>query len=218
MRRVELPSQFFAAEKVRLGMRLPAATALHASLQREAPKGVQIVRFGEAPSASASGWAKVITAAGDRPTEEAAAEQWQLEFAAHEPDLRNRMYFAIDEADGAPIGTATAWLYTGRAEQREARVHWVSVVPRAQGRGLAKVLLGAVVQTGRALHADAENFCLVTHTQAARAISMYLQVGFVPTGLGPDNQTPDGRSEMTAEELAGWAAMREAGLELPEYK
>ena len=69
-----------------------------------------------------------------------------------------------------------------------------------------------------ALHADAENFCLVTHTQAARAISMYLQVGFVPTGLGPDNQTPDGRAEMTAEELAGWAAMREAGLELPEYK
>ena len=80
------------------------------------------------------------------------------------------------------------------------------------------MLLGAVVQTGRALHADAENFCLVTHTQAARAISMYLQVGFVPTGLGPDNQTPDGRAEMTAEELAGWAAMREAGLELPEYK
>ena len=216
MRRVDLPSQFFVAEKVRLGMRLPAVAALHTSLQRAAPAGVKIVRYGEAPSASASSWAKVIAAAGDRPTEEAAAEQWQLEFAAHDAELRKRMYFAIDETDGAPIGTATAWLYTGRPAQREARVHWVSVVPRAQGRGLAKVLLGAVVQTGRALHAEAENFCLVTHTQAARAISMYLQVGFVPTGLGPDNQTPDGRSEMTDEELAGWAAMREAGLELPE--
>ena len=176
MRKLELPSQFFAAEKVRLGMRLPAATALHTSLQRLAPAGVRLVRFGEAPAADANGWAKVIAAAGDRPTEEAAMEQWQLEFAAHEAELRKRMYFAI-ESDGSPIGTATAWLYTGRPAQREARVHWVSVVPRAQGRGLAKVLLGAVVQTGRALHADAENFCLVTHTQAARAISMYLQVG-----------------------------------------
>ena len=110
MRRVELPAQFFFAEKVRLGMRLPAATALHASLQRQAPAGVRLVRFGEAQAADANGWAKVIAAAGDRPTVEAAMDQWKLEFAAHEAELRKRMYFAIDEADGTPIGTATAWL------------------------------------------------------------------------------------------------------------
>ena len=215
-RALDLPATLKSAEKIRLGMRLPKSSALHASLSRAAPPGIRIVRFGEAAAADKLGWAKTIAAAGDRPTVEAALEQWATEFATFDTELARRMFFAFDETDeSAPIGTATAWFYPDREHRNEARVHWVSIVPQAQGRGLAKALLGAVVTTARSLHADAANVHLVTHTQAARAIGMYIEVGFVPAALGPSGCEPDGRAEFTADEKRGWELMREAGLDLP---
>ena len=85
-RALDLPATLKSAEKIRLGMRLPRSSALHASLSRAAPPGIRIVRFGEAAAADKLGWAKTIAAAGDRPTVEAAQEQWAAEFATFDTE------------------------------------------------------------------------------------------------------------------------------------
>jgi GNAT superfamily N-acetyltransferase len=200
------------APRTRLGMRVTfAALQLDSSpaLGRALPPGYRVVGFGEADGASAAGWARVIHAAGERPSEAAASAQFALEFAPHTAThLPQRMLFLLDSA-GEPVGTATAWFYAAGRTADDCgvgagggRVHWVSTVPAVQGRGLAKPVMGALLRRMRELHPD--GCALVTHCQAARAIGMYLEIGFRPAPL-------DG-ARFTAEERDGWAGLRELGL------
>ena len=128
------------------------------------------------------------------------------------------------------------------------RVHWLSLVPDVQGRGLAKPLLGAVLRTLVQLHSDdadgavasggdgavdgqaeaeeesegaraaAEGSApppvlvwLKTHCQAARAIGMYLEVGFEPTPLAGSGCDPD-ISLYEEAEGEGWQRLAALGL------
>ena len=87
----------------------------------------------------------------------------------------------------------------------------MSLVPEVQGRGLAKPMLGAVLRRLLDLHSTAgdvegsssESSALIvlkTHTQAARAIGMYLEAGFVPAPLAGG----DAIESYTEEEGDGW--------------
>ena len=195
-------------------MRRAAGTALHPSLERRPPTGYRLVRFGETASVSNGGaWVRIIVQAGERPDEAAAHAQWAKEFEGLEAELRERMLFVLDP-EGTPVGTATAWYYRdGDVGQRGGRVHWVSVVPAAQGKGLAKLLLGEVLRKLRSLHSGGPTH-LVTHTQAARAIAMYLEVGFEPGPLNPDGSVGHRRldAKESPEEAAGWAELVALGL------
>ena len=146
-----------------------------------------------------------------------ARARWQEEFAAHAHEggeLGERMFFILDEEDRA-LGTATAW-YDPPVQEGDApsgRVHWVAMRPEAQGKGLAKPLLAHVLRTLQSLHPPTSEggippIRLITHCQAARAIGMYLEVGFVPAPLsgGDDIQ---GFSEAEGE---GWQMMAALGL------
>lgn len=199
-RSLNIPAKLINEPRVRLGMSPSAPGA--ALEERALPGGFRIVKFGEAPNADAAGWAKVIVQAGERPDEQQAKAQFETEFAGKEQQLRERMFFILDDYEEA-VGTGTAWYFEGLdGEPGRGRVHWVSVAPSAQGQGLAKCVMAAVLACLRELHG--ESIGMVTHTQAARAISMYAEMGFTPSAI-------DGEA-MSEEERAGWAALTKHGL------
>ncbi len=87
------------------------------------------------------------------------------------------MLFLVDPS-GVDIGTITAW-HTDQLLGRDiGQIHWVAIIPSAQGRGLAKPMLSAACAVVRT-HGYAEA-CLETDTRRVAAINLYLQGGFVP--------------------------------------
>ena len=110
-----------------------------------------------------------------------AAEKWltiteetfRLQFGRDETLLGQRQFF-IDDPDGRPVATSTAW-YNNSAV---GTVHWVAIVPDCQGRGLGKPLMTITCQRLRDLgHTSA---WLGTHVVRVPAINLYLHFGFVP--------------------------------------
>ena len=179
-----------------------------APLLIELPPPYRLVGHGSRPGADdAESWAVIIHAAGERLSIEAARAQYDKEFRGRELTLSERMLFLLD-ADGQPVGTATAWFQPAEEEGSDVgsvgRVHWVALVPRVQGRGLAKPLLGAVLHRLVEVHRH-PSVRLKTHTQAARAVAMYLQAGFVPVPA----LSAGGYTE---EEAGGWQRLAALGL------
>ncbi|MBN1669403.1 MAG: GNAT family N-acetyltransferase [Kiritimatiellae bacterium] len=113
------------------------------------------------------------------------ARLFRQQFGDDAPALAKRVGFLCDEK-GRPIGTAAAWFdrrYDGR---RYGRLHWVAIVPKFQGKGLAKPLLSTVCSRLRALgHVRAY---LTTNTVRMPAIRLYLGFGFRPRILNEKDE------------------------------
>jgi len=98
------------------------------------------------------------------------------EFGTDAKVLSERQCFLYD-GDNDAIGTASAWF----AEQEGrylGRVHWLAIVPRYQGKGLATPLLAAVCDRLKSL-GHCKTF-LTTQTCRVPAINLYAKFGFVP--------------------------------------
>jgi len=99
------------------------------------------------------------------------------QFGADIEVLRQRQCYLLDE-NGTAIGTATAWFDDDYEGGRYGRLHWVAIVPKMQGRGLAKPLLTIVCNRLKELgHRRAY---LNTSSGRIPAIGLYLQFGFTP--------------------------------------
>jgi GNAT superfamily N-acetyltransferase len=103
------------------------------------------------------------------------ADSYRREFGEDESLLAQRQLFLLD-ADGGPIGTATAWLGKD-VEQGWGRIHWVAIIPEYQGRGLGKPLMTAVAN--RLVELGHEKAYLMTSKARPKAIQLYLQCGFL---------------------------------------
>ena len=110
--------------------------------------------------------------------------------------LAERMLFLCD-AGGREIGTTTAWCSEAGPDAGRGRVHWVAIVPEAQGQGLARPLIAATCR--RLAELGHTNAYLTTQDVRERAIRLYLEFGF----------TPEIRSEA---ERAAWERLRQRGL------
>ena len=91
----------------------------------------------------------------------------------------------------------------------QGRIHWVAVSSSHMGRGLAKVLLSAALQC---IHRHHARCFLTTQTTSARAVGLYLQLGFVPliaeAALAElSAQEGDGYTRTVAQELAAWQSI-----------
>ena len=114
-----------------------------------------------------------------------AAEQFQVPTAqTFEESLggatdyqAQRIMFLVDPA-GKDIGTISAWNDDHFKGREMGRIHWVAIVPEAQGRGLAKPMLSAACDVMRD-HGYNEAW-LWTSTGRVAAINLYLQFGFAP--------------------------------------
>jgi ribosomal protein S18 acetylase RimI-like enzyme len=102
-------------------------------------------------------------------------------FAKHMPGdtdyLSKRVMFLVDPSS-ADIGTITAWNDEQLSGREIGQIHWVAIVPDAQGRGLAKSMLSAACDVLRT-HGYSEA-CLETNTRRIPALNLYLQFGFQP--------------------------------------
>jgi GNAT superfamily N-acetyltransferase len=103
---------------------------------------------------------------------------FRQQFGTDEERLRARMLFLVEgEGEGAAVGTAAAWEGEGD-DAGLGRIHWVAVVPRAQGKGLGKALVAALCR--RFVELGHERAYLTTETVRLPAIRMYLSFGFAP--------------------------------------
>ena len=147
--------------------------------------------------------ARIERSAEEFQTDADALAGFEKYYGAHRQALPERMLFLLD-ADGLPVGTATAW--TDRPaplEGEEGRLHWVGIAREHQGKGLSKPLVAAALHRLQALgHQDAY---LTTQTPSWVAIRVYLQLGFHPAY---------GHHE---KEQEGWAIVREKlpDMEIP---
>lgn len=97
------------------------------------------------------------------------------QFPGTPEELARRQFYLCENS--TPVGTATAWRNALDGEEY-GRVHWVAILPKLQGRGLARPLLSAVcLRLAELGHGRAY---LTTNTLRVPAVNLYLKFGFRP--------------------------------------
>ena len=92
--------------------------------------------------------------------------------------LKAERQFYLCDGQRRTLGTATAWVNDDFPAENWGRVHWVAILPAAQGRGLSKPLLSVCVQ--RLGELGCEGAYLTTSTVRLPALNLYLRFGFRP--------------------------------------
>jgi len=110
-------------------------------------------------------------------TQKITPQTYVEQFGVDPIELARRQCYVRDP-DGKAVATATAWLNDDFPGKRYGRVHWVAVAPEAQGRGLGRTVLLAVLRRLRELGYDGAY--LTTESYRARAVNLYLSLGFRP--------------------------------------
>lgn len=101
---------------------------------------------------------------------------FQQEFGDDIEAIKWRCYIVTDPR-GLGIGTISAWYNRDFRGQDHGRIHWVSLRPSHQGKGLAKAALSDAMNRLAQWH---DRSYLVTSTERIAAIHIYLNFGFVP--------------------------------------
>ncbi len=111
---------------------------------------------------------------------------FQAEFGNDLALLTDRQVY-LCQADGQPIGTATAWFKADDDGPNWGLIHWVAIHTEMQGRGLAKPLLAFVCH--RLQYLGYQRAYLSTSTARLPAINLYLAFGFIPIMRGDHART-----------------------------
>jgi len=101
---------------------------------------------------------------------------FEEQFGTDKELLSERQCFLCDSEDNI-IGTATAWL-DNPDEESPGRIHWLAIIPRRQGRGLAKPLLAIICKRLKEL-GHGKTY-LTTQSVRIPAINLYAKFGFAP--------------------------------------
>lgn len=155
--------------------------------QYDLPDGFSIRNFG---GGDGPNWASIGAAAGNFQTLEDAEDRFTKEFLDPVGDMESRCFFVVENAGDRAIGTAMAWYDadfddgSGRSGSRPTwgRVHWVSIIPEFQGKGLAKPMMTAVLNRLAESH---DRAVLGTQTFRKTAVRLYLDLGFRPFFSSP---------------------------------
>lgn len=142
-------------------------------------------------------WAEVETSVDEFKSVEAALEYFQKEFLSQKEKLPERCIFVKDESQRV-IATTSVWDGYDFGKIATPRIHWVSVHPDHQGKGIAKALLTKAMDVYNSL-GFAGKIYLTTQTWSYKAINIYLHFGFKPyKGPAPEkwkSQRPDFEEE-----------------------
>lgn len=106
-----------------------------------------------------------------------SAEDFTKSMPGDTTHLATRVMFLVDPA-GEDIGTITAWDDSDLDGTPMGHIHWVAIVPAAQGLGLGKPMMSAALDAMRRRGDTAA--WLETNTARVPALNLYLQFGFVP--------------------------------------
>ena len=103
--------------------------------------------------------------------------------------IGERCFLIVNERN-ATVGTLSAWFSDNYKGGDWGRIHWVSVRPSAQGKGLAKAAVSYSMNVLAKHHTRA---WLATSAARIPAIKLYLDFGFEP-----DYETPDAKQAWDA--------------------
>jgi len=123
-------------------------------------------------------WAVLEAAVGEFNSTIEAVEYFRSTFMADEDELTKRCIF-VKSQEGEIVATSTAWYGTLFDDEVMPRVHWVSVHPRHQGKGIAKALITKTLDIFSEL-GNKSPIYLTTQTWSYKAINIYLHFGFKP--------------------------------------
>lgn len=115
----------------------------------------------------------------------ATAETFAQHLTGDTPHLAGRVMFLVDPS-GRDIGSITAWNSDALTGRDMGLVHWVAIIPQAQGRGLAKPMTCAALDVMRGLGYN--EAWLETGTGRVAALNLYLHLGFQPYVHGTDDR------------------------------
>lgn len=122
------------------------------------------------------GWADLEVSVKEFSSREEALAYFHKVFSPYTDLLSKRMCFIVDQNDRI-AATASAWFKEGNG-RRFPLVHWVSVSPDVQGRGLGSAIVKYVLSLFQNLEPDGKEVFLHTQTWSHKAIYMYYQYGF----------------------------------------
>ena len=137
------------------------------------PEGYSIRKYREGDQQL---WAEVETAAGEFTDSQKGIEQFKIEFEKYPEELKQR-FLMLENEKGKSIGTSMGWFDDNFFRAGYGRVHWVSIHPDYQGKGLAKPLVSKTMEIIKERHTKAY---LTTQTASYKAIKIYLDFGFSP--------------------------------------
>ena len=127
-------------------------------------------------------WAQIEHSAGEFKNIDAAHQHFSDEFGNQIPEMKYRCIFLLHK--DVPVGTATAW-YGQFQHNLCGRLHWVAIIPRFQGKNLAKPLVARALSTMAAHHTKAY---LTSQTTSFKAVKIYLDFGFRPVKTNEESE------------------------------
>jgi GNAT superfamily N-acetyltransferase len=101
---------------------------------------------------------------------------FEEQFGTDKKLLSERQCFLYNCGDNV-IGTATAW-FDNSEERSHGRIHWLAIIPKQQGKGLAKPLL--TITCKRLKELGHVKTYLTTQSVRLPAINLYAKFGFAP--------------------------------------
>lgn len=123
-------------------------------------------------------WSRIETSVDEFDAQEKALAYFQKEFLSEGDEAARRIVF-ITGPDGGAVANAAAWWKDDAELGRVALLHWVAVMPQAQGLGLGRAVCAKALE--RFVHTGpAGDVWLTTQTWSHVAISLYLSLGFCP--------------------------------------
>lgn len=121
-------------------------------------------------------WARIEHSVGEFKSLDDGLKHFHIEFGPFLSEFQERCFF-IETDNGEKIATATAWYNEDFLGKRYGRLHWVAVIPEYQGKKLGKPLVHLAMERMKKHH---DRVYLTTQTTSQRAVSLYLDFGFVP--------------------------------------
>ena len=95
----------------------------------------------------------------------------------------NTDFFVVEETDGITEAVICGFAVLDRSLGIEAELHNIAVASSHQGKGLAKMLMDAIIESTRTHGAD--KIMLEVRASNAPAIALYTKYGFEKVGLRP---------------------------------
>jgi len=122
-------------------------------------------------------WADLEVSVDEFKKREDAVKYFKKEYDSDTYDIKERCFFVLD-AQGHYVATATAW-HGELMGHKMPRVHWISVHPDHQGKGLCKAMMTKLLEVFQKFD-ESEKIFLTSQTWSYKAINIYKQMGFIP--------------------------------------
>ncbi len=149
-------------------------------------------------------WIRIEQSAEEFASHREGERAWAKYFAGKEDELRNRMFFIVNEA-GEKVATASAFYNIYRGDDGVTGwLHWVAVRKEDQGKGLSRPLITHVLRHMKTL--GYQRAVIPTQTTTWLACRLYLDLGFRPI---PENAVSSATGWRIIRRLTGHPALSE---------